>query len=242
LFRSGCHNAFIVALRFAFQTQSKFYLGLKYAPGGQSFFRIQRHRPLPPGDLRVYMAAICLALDYLHSIGVLYRDLTPENIILDEAGHIKLTDFGLAKDLSAQNQKTSTLCGTSEYLAPEVVQRLPCGVEADWWAIGILLHELVFGHSPFTCDNRAKLLRNIVERELIFPTTVDPGMRQSIELVLVKDPSRRARFAQLTGALLLSRPIGAKRRDRACLFIRNSSVYFSKFSISCKRMERSILK
>jgi serine/threonine protein kinase len=88
-------------------------------------------RPLPPGDLRVYMAEICLALDYVHNIGILYRDLTLENILLDEASHVKLTDFGLAKDLGAPNQKTSTLCRTSEYLAPQVVQRLPYGVEAD---------------------------------------------------------------------------------------------------------------
>jgi serine/threonine protein kinase len=223
---SRCHSPFIVALRFAFQTPSKFYLGLEYAPGGELFFRVQRHGPVPLNDLQIYMAEICLALDYLHSIGIMYRDLKPENILLDAAGHVKLTDFGLAKDLGAPNQKTSTFCGTTEYLAPEMVQRLPYGIEADWWATGILLHELVFGESPFACDNRAKLLRNIVEKELVFPQRVDPGVKQYIELVLVKDPRRRAKFAQLKNALLfkdINWDDVANRRIRPSFQIANSS-------------------
>jgi serine/threonine protein kinase len=99
-------HPFVVGLRFAFQTSSKFYLGLEYAPGGELFHHVQTHGRLPLSDLRLYMAEICLALDYLHRQGIVYRYLKPENILLDGEGHLKLTDFGLAKDLG-QAGKTS---------------------------------------------------------------------------------------------------------------------------------------
>ena len=92
-------HPFIVSLKFAFQTPSKFYLGLEYAPGGELYFHLQRRGTFPKKDVCLYMAEIALALDYLHKNNILYRDIKPENILLDEKGHIKITDFGLSKFL-----------------------------------------------------------------------------------------------------------------------------------------------
>jgi serine/threonine protein kinase len=194
-------HPFIVSLRFAFQTPSKFYLGLEYAPGGELFHHIQKNGSLPIEDVRLYMAEICLALDYLHNHGIIYRDLKPENVLLDADGHIKLTDFGLAKNLR-DCDKTGTFCGTPEYLAPEIVRHETYGIEVDWWATGVLLYEMVYGRTPFTHANRARLFRNILEKEVTFDADVDPGVKEYVELVLMKDAKRRATFRELRTAKL----------------------------------------
>lgn len=106
---SRVNHPFIVSLKFAFQTPAKFYLGLEYAPGGELFHYMQTEGCLSLEDIRLYMAEICLALDYLHSHGIIYRDLKPENVLLDADGHVKLTDFGLAKTLRGELW-TATFC------------------------------------------------------------------------------------------------------------------------------------
>jgi serine/threonine protein kinase len=195
------NHPFIVALKFAFQTPSKFYLGLEYAPGGELFYLVQRFGFLPIENIRLYIAEIGLALDHLHSLGIIYRDLKLENILLDELGHIKLTDFGLAKVLGP-GEKTDSFCGTGEYVAPELVKHDPYGVEVDWWGTGILLYELVTGQTPFTHENRARMFRNILEMRPFYPPDMDPGVREYCELVLEKDPAKRANFARLKSCLL----------------------------------------
>jgi serine/threonine protein kinase len=197
------NHPFIVSLKFAFQTPSKFYLGLEYAPGGELFYLVQRFGILPIENIRLYLAEIGLALDHLHSLGVIYRDLKLENILLDELGHIKLTDFGLAKVL-APGERTDSFCGTGEYVAPELVRHDPYGVEVDWWGTGILLYELVMGQTPFAHENRARMFRNILEMRPFYPPEMDPGVREYCELVLEKDPAKRAKFDRLRSCSLFS--------------------------------------
>jgi serine/threonine protein kinase len=193
---SRLHHPFIVSLKFAFQTPAKFYLGLEYAEGGELFFHLQKHGLPSLADVRLYMAELALAIDYLHSNGIIYRDIKPENVLLDGKGHLKLTDFGLAKDLT-RDCYTETFCGTCDYVAPEIVKREPYGFPVDWWASGVLLYEMMCGMTPFSHENRARLLQNIVENEVVFPHDIDDGVRQYVELTLEKDPSKRAGFSEL---------------------------------------------
>jgi serine/threonine protein kinase len=194
-------HPFIVSLKFAFQTSAKFYLGLEYAPGGELFHRVSR-RGLPSLEVvRLYMAEIALALNYLHSKGIVYRDLKPENLVLDAEGHVKLTDFGLAKEISHIKQ-TQTFCGTAEYIAPEMVRRCPHGFAVDWWASGVLLYELVCGSSPFFDDHRWKLWKKILQDEVECPPDMDPGVKEYIEMTLVKDPLKRAGFREIQNCRL----------------------------------------
>jgi serine/threonine protein kinase len=196
-----CDHPFIVQLKFAFQTASKFYLGLEYAPGGELFYHVQKNGNLPLHNIRLYMAEIALAINHLHSLGVVYRDLKPENVLLDANGHVKLTDFGLAKSLP-QNSKTDSICGTAEYTAPEMVKGEPYSFPVDWWATGILLYELVVGRTPFVHRQRGRQYKSILEDQPVFPEELDPGVREYLELVLEKDPEKRASFATLKNCAL----------------------------------------
>lgn len=192
------HHPFIVNLAFAFQTPSKFYLGLEYAPGGELFYHMDRLGTIQIDDARLYTAEIGLALSYLHSIGIVYRDLKPENILLDSNGHIKLTDFGLSKDILATDTGTaSTFCGTSEYLAPEVVMQMPYSYPIDMWALGVLVYEMILGTTPFFDENKAKMFTNIVSAEPFFPAQLDRRISDFIGRLLDKDPNTRPKFEEI---------------------------------------------
>jgi serine/threonine protein kinase len=190
------HHPFIVNLCFAFQTASKFYLGLEYAPGGELFYHMEKNGTIQVDDARLYVAEIGLALSYLHSIGVVYRDLKPENVLLDRDGHIKLTDFGLSKALT-DSGTTSTFCGTSEYLAPEVVLRTPYSYPIDMWALGVLTYEMIFGTTPFYDDNKSRMFSAIASREPSFPPKLDSRISDFISKLLTKNPAERPTFEDM---------------------------------------------
>ncbi|KAJ1954568.1 Serine/threonine-protein kinase Sgk2, partial [Dispira parvispora] len=125
-------HPFLVGLRYAFQTPEKLYFCIDYVNGGDLYFHLHQDRQFDEARARFYVAEITLALEYLHGMRIIYRDLKPENCLLDAEGHIRLVDFGLAKDMSnVESQRTSTICGTAEYLAPEVVLQQPYDVAVD---------------------------------------------------------------------------------------------------------------
>lgn len=191
------HHPFIVNLCFAFQTESKFYFGMEYVPGGELFYHMERLQQIQIDDARLYVAEIGLALDYLHSLGIIYRDLKPENVILDRNGHVKITDFGLSKETDSTDETASTFCGTAEYLAPELVLQVPYSYPVDIWALGILTYEMILGTTPFYHENNSRMLSKIVSNDPEFPPGLDIRIVDFIQKMLTKDQHKRPKFSEM---------------------------------------------
>lgn len=138
-------NPFVVDLIYAFQTDGKLYLILEYLSGGELFMQLEREGIFMEDMASFYLTEILLALEHLHSEGIIYRDLKPENILLDANGHIKLTDFGLCKESIFEGAQTHTFCGTIEYMAPEILLRLGHDKSVDWWSFGALMFDMLTG-------------------------------------------------------------------------------------------------
>jgi len=134
-------------------------MAFDYYNGGELFFHLQKHRRFSETLTKFYAAEIYIALKYLHSKKIVYRDLKPENIILDKQGHIKLIDFGLAKSGVTEFNPTSTICGTNEYIPPEVILGKSYSYTFDWWGFGNILYEMLFGYPAFNDQNKASLFK-----------------------------------------------------------------------------------
>uniref|UniRef100_UPI00358F9A61 serine/threonine-protein kinase Sgk2-like isoform X2 n=1 Tax=Myxine glutinosa TaxID=7769 RepID=UPI00358F9A61 len=184
-------HPFLVALHCSFQTADKLYLVLDYANGGELFFHLQRVGSFPEARVRFYAAEITSAIGFLHSINIIYRDLKPENILLDSEGHIKLTDFGLCKEGLRPKGTTSTFCGTAEYLAPEILQKQPYDRTVDWWCLGSVTYEMLFGIPPFFEQDTATMYECILHQPLCCPCTASPCARVFLAGLLCKEPRTR---------------------------------------------------
>jgi len=148
------------------QDSKRLYMLLEYVPGGELFSFLRRSVRLPDAAARFYAAEVALAFEYLHGLGVIYRDLKPENLLLSAAGHVKIADFGFAKIVA---DRTYSLCGTPEYLAPEIIQSTGHSRGADWWAFGILIFEMLAGYHPFQGDSPSVMYARILEGTIEFP-------------------------------------------------------------------------
>lgn len=183
-------HPFLMKLRWAFQTGAKLYFVLDYYRGGELFFHLKQKRRFSEQEARIIVAEVAMAIGYLHSLDVVYRDLKPENILLDHSGHICLTDFGLSKELSP-DQEAFTFCGTPEYLAPEIIQGAGHNKSVDWWSIGILLYELTVGIPPFYSRNVNEMYDKIQHGMLRFPPFLSEDCKSMIVSLLVRDPDKR---------------------------------------------------
>lgn len=184
-------NPFIVALRFAFQTDTKLYMVLDYFMGGELFYHLKNGGRFTEERGRFYAAEIALALQCLHDQTIVYRDLKPENVLLDEEGHIRLTDFGLSKEGVSNTKLTHTFCGTPEYLAPEVIHGQGYGTAVDWWSLGTLLFEMLTGLPPFYNQNLHVMYEKIVRGKLTFPAYLSSSARSVLTGLLTRDPKLR---------------------------------------------------
>lgn len=163
-------HPFITTLITSFSDYDSLYMLLDYCPGGEVFSYLRKAKRFDEDMARFYAAEIVLILEFLHEQeGVAYRDLKPENLLLDAEGHIKLVDFGFAKRLGGR--ETYTLCGTPEYLAPEVIQSKGHTTAVDWWALGILIYEFLTGYPPFWHQNPMEIYKQIVSKPVVFPQT-----------------------------------------------------------------------
>jgi serine/threonine protein kinase len=188
---------FIVKLFSRFQTPKSLYLILEYCPNGDLSSQIQAKEVLSQEEARFYTAEILLAIDFIHSKGVAYRDLKPENVLLDAEGHIRLTDFGLAKDGLASNAVTKSFCGSPAYLAPEMLLKKGSGQPADIYGLGAVLYELLVGKPPYFSEDVPTLFSNIKLGRLTFPWNVTAEAKDLLCRLLARDPSARPTTKQV---------------------------------------------
>jgi len=184
-------HPFIVSLRFAFQTDTKLYLILDYFTGGELFFHLKTIGRFDEKRTKFYSAEITLALECLHQNTIVYRDLKPENVLLDEDGHVRLTDFGLSKESVQGKLVTHTFCGTPEYLAPEVIHGAGYGQAVDWWILGTLIYEMLTGLPPFFNQNLHVMYEKIVRAKLTFPSYFGTNAKQILTELLDRSPKSR---------------------------------------------------
>uniref|UniRef100_A0A0N5C7G8 Protein kinase C-like 3 n=1 Tax=Strongyloides papillosus TaxID=174720 RepID=A0A0N5C7G8_STREA len=149
VFETASNHPFLVGLHSCFQTDSRLFFVIEFVPGGDLMYHMQRHRKLPEDHARFYSAEIILALHFLHTSGIIYRDLKLDNVLIDSTGHIKLTDYGMCKENIGPGDRTNTFCGTPNYIAPEILRGEDYGFSVDWWALGVLMYEMMAGRSPF---------------------------------------------------------------------------------------------
>ncbi|GAB1866603.1 non-specific serine/threonine protein kinase [Camponotus japonicus] len=185
------NHPFLISLKYSFQTADRLCFVMEYVNGGELFFHLSRSRVFGEDRTRFYGAEIISALGYLHSQGIIYRDLKLENLLLDKDGHIKIADFGLCKEDITYGRTTKTFCGTPEYLAPEVLEDNDYGRAVDWWGVGVVMYEMMCGRLPFYNKDHEKLFTLILLEEVRFPRTISNEARDMLGGLLIKDPSRR---------------------------------------------------
>ncbi|XP_017060522.1 ribosomal protein S6 kinase 2 beta [Drosophila ficusphila] len=183
-------HAFIVRLHYAFQTPGKLYLILDFLRGGDLFTRLSKEVMFTEEDVKFYLAELALAMNHLHTLGIIYRDLKPENILLDEHGHIALTDFGLSKQ-PLDGSKTYSFCGTVEYMAPEIVNRKGHDFAADWWSFGVLMYEMLTGNLPFHGQTRQETMNQILRSKLGMPENLSPEAQSLLRALFKRNPQNR---------------------------------------------------
>jgi len=181
-------HPFILALVNTYQDAGELYMLLELALGGELFTLLAKRAPLFDSPARFYAANVVSMFSYMHGYKVIYRDLKPENLLLDATGYLKLVDFGFAKILQ---DRTWTLCGTPEYLAPEIILNKGHGFGADWWCVGILAFECLTGTTPFVSNDPMEGYRKIIKCRVPWPAQLSTLARDFIDRLLCVDPSRR---------------------------------------------------
>lgn len=199
---SVVNHPFIMKLHYAFQSEDKLYLVLDYCPGGELFFHLSRFRRFPERVARFYAAELLLAIGHLHKRGIIYRDLKPENVLLDAEGHLKLGDFGLAKaGITHPLTGASSMCGTPEYMAPEVLAQSGHGFCVDYWGLGMILYEMMTGLPPWYTTDRQQLFRRLKSAPLDIPPYFSIASANCVSAFLERNPRRRLGVSGIRSAM-----------------------------------------
>ncbi|KAI8795417.1 protein kinase C iota type-like isoform X1 [Biomphalaria glabrata] len=208
VFEAATNYPFLVGLHSCFQTASRLFFVIEFVNGGDLMFHMQRQRRLPEEHARFYAAEICLALNFLHERGIVYRDLKLDNVLLDSEGHIKLTDYGMCKEGLKPGDTTGTFCGTPNYIAPEILRGEEYDFSVDWWALGVLMYEMLAGRSPFDAVGNADnpdqntedyLFQIILEKPIRIPRSLSVKAASLLKGFLNKAPAERLGCHPQTG-------------------------------------------
>ncbi|OJD10521.1 AGC/PKA protein kinase [Emergomyces pasteurianus Ep9510] len=178
-------HPFLITLWGTFQDSKNLYMVMDFVEGGELFSLLRKSQRFPNPVAKFYAAEVTLALEYLHEHHIVYRDLKPENLLLDRHGHLKITDFGFAKEV---RDITWTLCGTPDYLAPEVVSSKGYNMSVDWWSLGILIFEMLCGFTPFwDSGSPMKIYENIVKCRVKYPPYMHPDAQDLLSQLITPD-------------------------------------------------------
>jgi len=164
---------------------------MDFCPGGELFFHLHNLGRLTEPQAQFYFAEILLALEHLHSLGVVYRDLKPENVLLDLDGHVRLTDFGLSKEHMRKDSVAFSFCGSPEYMSPEMLKESGHSFAVDYYSLGALLYEMLTGLPPFYNRNKERMYHAILNNPLLLPNYISRSGRSLLSGLLEKDPRKR---------------------------------------------------
>ncbi|KAK7575960.1 hypothetical protein V9T40_012246 [Parthenolecanium corni] len=190
---SSIKYPFVVNYLHHFKDNGHVFLVMEYVAGGDMFTHLRKLRKFDEELARFYAAQVVLAFEYLHFVGIVYRDLKPENVMIDKTGFLKITDFGFAKKID--DKRTDTMCGTPEYYAPEMVKNHSYTYSVDWWTLGVLIFEMTDGRPPFRSSNVLKLFQLILENSIAFPDFFSSSLKSIIQNLTKSERTKRLNSA-----------------------------------------------
>ena len=191
------NNPFIINIKFAFQDESKLYIVSEFMQGGDMFYHIHHSTiNMTEDTVKFYIIELILGIEFLHKNNVIFRDLKPENILMDAEGHIKISDFGLSKILENPKDKAYTLCGTTKYLAPEILKNRGYDKSVDWWSLGCIYYEMLTGKIPFKIKNN-KIDLSVFEEKINFKENMNPLIIDLINRLLEINPKKRIGYGEI---------------------------------------------
>ncbi|KAJ2783983.1 Serine/threonine kinase [Coemansia javaensis] len=184
-------HPFLIGLHSCFQTSNHIFFVMEYISGGDLMMHVQKMGAFGERRAKFFACEILLGLGYFHKVGIIYRDLKLDNIMVDDKGHIKIADYGLCKENMGYGQTTMTFCGTPEFMAPEIVMEQRYGRAVDWWAFGVLIYEMILGTSPFHGDDENEIFDSILEDEILYPVRMSRDSVFVCQALLERDPTKR---------------------------------------------------
>ena len=188
---SSSNHPFIVKFHYAFQTSTKLFLILEYCPNGDLAKHLMFEKRFKEPRAKFYLCEILLAIENLHKRDVIFRDLKPDNVVLDKDGHCKLTDFGLSKEGVKENSFAQSFCGSIAYLAPEMLKKQGHGKAVDWYLLGVLFYEMLVGITPYFTTRKEDIFHNIEYGELKVPNFVSKEAEELLKRLLERNPNKR---------------------------------------------------